>query len=134
MEKRRWESSAARYADFWDARAVLEKLQKIPLDWKNVQAVRDRCIIVLRSLHLRRSIDLAMALRAQSKLAGNLYWLLKRKRGQTAWVGSTAVASVAFCFSFAFSERICGHDGVPRQEWGPGVPFCHTPFCSFNGK
>jgi hypothetical protein len=79
MAKRCWESSAARYADFWDARAVLEKLQRIPLDWNSVQAVRDRCIILLRLFHLCRSIDLARALRTQSKMADKQYWLLKRK-------------------------------------------------------
>ena len=79
MAKRCWDSSGAKYADFWDARAVLETLQKLPLDWHSVQAVRDRCIVVLRLLHLCRSIDLARALRSQSKLADKQYWLLKRK-------------------------------------------------------
>ena len=79
MAKRHWENSAVRYADFWDAKMVLEKLKNTPLSWTNVQQVRDRCIIVLRLFHLCRSIDLARALRSQSKLADKQYWLLKRK-------------------------------------------------------
>ena len=76
MAKRHWENSAARYADFWDPRTILHKLQEIPLDWSSVQQVRDHCIIVLRLFHLCRSIELARALRAQSKLADKQYWLL----------------------------------------------------------
>ena len=79
MAKRIWGGSSVRYADFWDARRVLEMLQRIYLNWSNVQQVRDRCIIVLRLFHLCRSIDLARALRSQSKLADKQYWLLKRK-------------------------------------------------------
>ena len=79
MAKRCWGISSVRYADFWDAKAVLEKLQGIPLKWNDVQQVRDRCIIVLRLFHLCRSIDLARAFRAQSKLSDKQYWLLRRK-------------------------------------------------------
>ena len=74
-----WNVSEAKYADFWDAKSVVQRLKKFPLNWNSVQEVRDRCILVLRLFHLCRSIDLSQASRTSAVQGGSLYWLLKRK-------------------------------------------------------
>ena len=58
---------------------MVEKLKKIPVNWSNVQQVRDRCILVLRLFHLCRSVDLAQASRTKAPSGAEVYWLLKRK-------------------------------------------------------
>ena len=35
--KRLWENSGEKYADFWDAESVVEKLRKYPVNWTSVQ-------------------------------------------------------------------------------------------------
>ena len=77
--KRLWNVSGAKYADFWDAARVVEKLKSQKIDLCNVAQVRDRCILVLRLFHMCRSVDLSQALRVKSKCNGQLYWKLKRK-------------------------------------------------------
>lgn len=79
LAKRLWNVSEAKYADFWDAKSVLQKLQKIPVNWHSVQQVRDRCILIMRLFHLCRSIDLAQAVRTSASMDQALYVMLKRK-------------------------------------------------------
>ena len=77
--KRLWSTSSAKYADFWDAKEVVDKLRKNLINLSNVQQVRDRCILLLRLFHLCRSVDLAQARRVKAPSGGEVYWLLKRK-------------------------------------------------------
>jgi hypothetical protein len=77
--KKEWNTSVAKYADFWDAKAILQKLLCEPLHWQDAQQVRNRAIILLRLLHLCRSIDLARSWRRQSHHQGSLWWWLQRK-------------------------------------------------------
>ena len=77
--KRLWGISESKYADFWDAKSIVEKLKKYPVNWASVQHVRDRCILVLRLFHLCRSVDMAQASRTRTPSGAEVYWLLKRK-------------------------------------------------------
>ena len=56
--KKSWNQSTPKYPIFWDASSVVQKLSKEPLEWKNVEKVRDRLTMVLRLLCLYRSVDL----------------------------------------------------------------------------
>jgi hypothetical protein len=86
--KRLWNYSAPKYTDFWDATRVLDLLRAKKLDFSSIQQVRDRLIIVMRLLHLMRSIDLARSYRVLSFQDGKPYWLLRRKGGiKVAWEG-----------------------------------------------
>ena len=76
QSKRNWSSSLPKYATFWDANQVLDKLKKETIHWENEKEIRDRCIIILRLLHLHRSIDLA---RMKRKLASGKYIAVRRK-------------------------------------------------------
>ena len=78
--KAAWENSGPKYGDFWDAKKVLHRLLQEPLDWRNVAALRDPCLLVLRLLHLCRSVDLARSYRRCSRLGDRQYWCLHRKR------------------------------------------------------
>ena len=82
--KREWSASIAKYSDFWDAKRVLDCLQAQPLNWHSVQSVRDRLIIVMRLLHLCRSVDLAQTYRSISFQEKTPYILMKRKGQQLA--------------------------------------------------
>jgi hypothetical protein len=64
--KRDWNASIAKYSDFWDAQEALNKLQTKWVKWASIQSVRDRLIIIMRIVHLYRSVDLAQTLRALS--------------------------------------------------------------------
>jgi hypothetical protein len=79
LAKRIWESSGAKYAEFWDAKDVLQKLMFEPLDWSSVPHVREITIVVLRFFHLCRSIDLAQAVRTSASMDKAMHVMLKRK-------------------------------------------------------
>ena len=68
--KRDWNSSQVMYADFWPAEVVLDKLQSTPLQWNDIQSVRDRFILCSRLLQLSRSVDLARTWRCMSQMTG----------------------------------------------------------------
>jgi hypothetical protein len=86
--KRLWNCSTPKYTDFWDATRVLDLLCAKKIDFSSIQQVRDRLIIVMRILHLMRSIDLARSYRVLSFQDGKPYWLLRRKGGiKVAWEG-----------------------------------------------
>ena len=76
--KKEWNNSGAKYAEFWDAKTILQKLLCEPLAWQDVQQVRNRAIILLRLLHLCRSIDLARAWRRASPYQGLWLWLQRK--------------------------------------------------------
>ena len=82
--KREWNASIAKYSDFWDAQEVLKKLQRQWVNWTSIQSGRDRLIIIMRLLHLCRSVDLAQTLRALSRQGDDTYILMKRKGQQLA--------------------------------------------------
>ena len=77
--KAKWNKSAIKYTSFWRAEDILEKLRLEPLGWNNVLEVRTRLILVLRLLHLARSIDLQRMVRTISFLDGKAFVLLRRK-------------------------------------------------------
>jgi len=80
LAKRLWNVSEAKYADFWDAKSVLQKLQKKnPVNWHSVQQVLERCILILRLFHLCRSINLAQAVRTSATMDQAMYVMLERK-------------------------------------------------------
>jgi hypothetical protein len=79
LSKRFWNVSEAKYSDFWDAKSVVERLKKLPVNWSSVQQVRDRCILILRLFHLCRSVDLSQACRTRAPSGAEVYWLIKRK-------------------------------------------------------
>ena len=56
--KRNWNQNTPKYPIFWDASTVIEKISQQPLNWKSIEALRDRLIICMRLLGLFRSIDL----------------------------------------------------------------------------
>ena len=75
QEKRFWNVSGPKYADFWDAEKIIIKLCKLPMDMNDVAQVRDRAIIVLRLFHLCKSIDMAQAQRTSAPGEGQpQYW------------------------------------------------------------
>ena len=61
--KRDWNTHQAKYSEFWSAQPIWHALQTAPLCWSSAQQVRDRLILVLRLVHLFRSIDLHRSLR-----------------------------------------------------------------------
>ena len=71
--KRNWNVSTIKYAEFWDAQQVLQKLVHKPIKWHVIEEVRERLILVCRLLLLFRSIDFSRTLR------GNMYVLVRRK-------------------------------------------------------
>jgi hypothetical protein len=77
--KKLWESAGEKYGDFWDAESILEKIKDIPCNFDSIVEMRDRAIIILRLLHLCRSIDLSRSSRSHSKLGMTTYWRLQRK-------------------------------------------------------
>ena len=77
--KQDWATSMPKYGDFWDARAILKKISTQRTDVLNFAQVQNRCIVVMRLLHLCRSIDLARSFRKMSKFQGNCYFWLRRK-------------------------------------------------------
>ena len=79
--KREWGTSVPKYADFWDAKTILGKILCEPLNWHDVQQVRDRAIILLRLLHLCRSIDLARSWRRKSQDHSHQVWLWLQRKG-----------------------------------------------------
>ena len=79
--KAKWQSKGDKYPDFWDAQTILKKLFLAPLDWKDTKSVRDRLILVLRLLHLCRSVDLQRMYRRKSVSQGGL-WVAIRRKGQ----------------------------------------------------
>ena len=82
--KLEWNVSAPKYADFWDASHVVQKLCTLPLDWNSEVQVRDREILVLRLFHLSRSIDLAQCWRTTTMQGAHV--LMKRKGArQPSW-------------------------------------------------
>ena len=84
--KQDWNSSIPKYGDFWDARQLLLRLESEPLRWHDVRQVRDRCILLLRILHLCRSIDLARCFRKTSIFQGSQYfWLHRKGRRRPQW-------------------------------------------------
>ena len=74
-----WSISVPKYADFWDAKSVIIKLRGQFLDWNSIAQVRDRCNLVLRFLHLCRSIDLAQLHRRKARFNGRFYIWIQRK-------------------------------------------------------
>ena len=77
--KRNWNYSQAKYSTFWDAEDVLQKVALAPLNWKSIEEVRNRLIIVCRLLNLYRSVDLARTWRCQSSVGKQFYVLTQRK-------------------------------------------------------
>ena len=77
--KREWNMSYAKYTDFWDASRVLDTLKATPLNWESPPQVRDGLIIIMRLLHLARSIYLARAFRSISFQDDRAFLLLRRK-------------------------------------------------------
>ena len=77
--RQRWNKSQPKYATFWDAQPILTYLLQQPLDWKNIQQVRDRLIIALRIFQLCRSIDLQRCWRTMSKVGGQFFLRYKGK-------------------------------------------------------
>jgi hypothetical protein len=77
--KQSWNSSTEKYATFWDAKLVLEKLVDEHLDWSSIKEVRNRLIICWRLLALHRSIDLARMQRKISFVGNRPFVLLRRK-------------------------------------------------------
>jgi hypothetical protein len=82
--KKLWETSVEKYADFWDAKELLLQIASTPLDWENVQQIRDRTIIILRIFHLCRSIDLARSMRTKATQGQHQFWCLRRKGARSA--------------------------------------------------
>jgi len=87
--KRTWNYSQAKYSTFWDADILLKTLLAQYLDWKSVEQVRNRLIIVCRILNLFRSIALARTLLCKTKVGDTTYVLTKRKKSEKASVGGT---------------------------------------------
>ena len=79
--KVKWQAKGDKYSDFWDAKRLLTVLVRTPLSWSSVQEVRDRCIIIMRILHLCRSVDLARLLRRKAASKGST-WISIRRKGQ----------------------------------------------------
>ena len=77
--KKLWNISEPKYAEFWSATNVLQRLSQIPLDWSSIKQVRGRLIMSLRLLHLYRSIDLERTYRSLSLQEGAVYILSRRK-------------------------------------------------------
>ena len=71
----------SKYADFWDAKMVLQKLLCQNLDWSSVREVRDRTILILRLFHLCRSVDLQRSRRRKALMQGAT-WLWLQRKGQ----------------------------------------------------
>ena len=68
------------YSTFWDSEKVFTPLMHTKLDWTSVKEVRNRLILILRLLHLCRSIDLKRIIRTLS-IQNNKFWvLIKRKQ------------------------------------------------------
>ena len=82
--KSSWSTFNPKYSDFWDGSQILKKLAEQPVNWKSVQAVRDRLILCLRLVHLCRSIDLQQSWRTLSFQGDKLFLLLQRKGQKTA--------------------------------------------------
>jgi hypothetical protein len=78
--KRVWNKSQPKYSTFWDGDRVLRKLANTSLNWTSISAVRERLILVMRLLHLTRSIDLARCYRAYSHF-DNAFWVLLQRKG-----------------------------------------------------
>ena len=81
--KRVWNVSRPKYADFWDASLAFKKLQQQCLDWNSVAQIRNRLIMVLRLLHLCRSVDLAQTWRTISHSSSNEVYILIQRKGAT---------------------------------------------------
>ena len=56
--KQQWNTSTPKYADFWSAETVLQKLVAEPLNWNSIRQVRGRFIMCSRLIQLTRGIDL----------------------------------------------------------------------------
>ena len=84
--KREWNTSQPKYATFWDAQPILQKILQKPLNWKNVAQVRDRLVLSLRLLQLCRSIDLARMWRTISQVGNDFFIKIQRKGSlKPAW-------------------------------------------------
>ena len=77
--KRVWGASTPKYAAFWSAQTVFQRLVAQPLNWHSIAEVRDRLILVWRLLHLSRSVDLARLYRCVSQVGDDLFVLSRRK-------------------------------------------------------
>ena len=78
--KKKWNVSLPKYADFWDASRLFVELKNKPIDWNSIVQVRNRLIIIMRLVHLMRSVDLARTFRCISIQDGK-HWILLQRKG-----------------------------------------------------
>ena len=92
--KRSWNHTQPKYADFWDARNLLNKLALRPLNFNSISQVRDRFILCARLFHLSRNIDLERSWRCLSQSGAKKFILTQRKGQKTpSWEQLIEVAN-----------------------------------------
>ena len=77
--KKQWSSSKPKYATFWDGAQMVEFLSTQPLLVHDVEALRERLLIVLRLFMLLPSIDLARTFRTVTVQGSTAFVLIQRK-------------------------------------------------------
>jgi len=81
--KRLWNVSIEKYASFWSATNLLQKLAATPLAPEpTLPVLRDRLILCCKLLLLHRSIDLSRVLRTTSMVEDTPFLMIKRKGWQ----------------------------------------------------
>ena len=75
-----WNPSSPQHACFWSGKSLIVQLAEEPIDLSSWRSQRDRLIIVLRLLHLYRSIDLAPLLRLWATDPGGTSLFIAAKR------------------------------------------------------
>ena len=79
--KRLWNCNVQKYAAFWDARPILQKMQcSTPLHLLSTAELRGRLIVLFRLLALHRGIDLSRTQRTLS-VVGDQHFILLRRKG-----------------------------------------------------
>jgi hypothetical protein len=134
--KKDWNVSVARYQEFWDASPILRKLRDEIVPWDNVELVRNRLIIVMRFLHLMRSVDLARCFRSCS-LQGNRLWILIQRKGakEAKWEEVMRAPPPQGVKPFSLAAAICEVDFLCACWFsiaeGLEAPLCPID-CQFN--
>ena len=78
--KRQWNTSVPKYASFWDATPLIQRLAGLTLSPEaSIKEVRDRLILVCKLLWLHRSVDLSRVLRSVSLVGGQPFIKIRRK-------------------------------------------------------
>ena len=89
--KQQWNTSTPKYADFWSAETVLQKLVDEPLNWNSFRQVREIFILCSRLLQLTRSIDLHRCWRVLAR--GYIFHQNQKERTSPGYVGAIAASA-----------------------------------------